>query len=58
MKTGEVKTPAGRIEMKYNRTLHLCKVRNGPGAGLKLGYVFSAENLLFSELGIILGKQK
>ena len=58
MKTAEIMTTAGRIEGKYNRTLHLCKTRNGPGAGLKLAYTFSGETLLFSEQGILLGKQK
>jgi len=58
MKTEVVLTNAGRFEAKFNRTIHLCKVRNGPGTGLKLAYQFSADNLLFSEQGIILGKQK
>jgi hypothetical protein len=52
-KTGLVLTPAGRVEMEFNRTIHICKTRNGPGAGLRLAYTFSGKDLLFSEQGII-----
>jgi len=48
-----VKTDVGRIQMDVNRTMHICKARNGPGAGLQLAYKFDGSSLLFSEQGII-----
>lgn len=51
-----IKTACGDIDMTINRTLHICKARNGRGHGMKLGYIF--RELLFSEQGIIVGRAK
>jgi hypothetical protein len=48
-----VKTAVGRIKMEINRTIHICKSRNGSGAGLQLAYKFDGSSLLFSEQGIL-----
>ena len=48
-----VKTLAGRDKIQINRIIHISKARNGRGAGLRLGYVFDASNLLFAEQGIL-----
>ncbi len=52
-KSSIVKTEVGRIQMDVNRTIHICKARNGPGAGLQLAYKFDGSSLLFAEQGII-----
>lgn len=36
-----------------NRIMHLMKVRNGPGTGKKIGFVFSKQSLRFEEQGLI-----
>ena len=48
-----VKTTMGRMKMEINRTIHICKSRNGPGAGLQLAHKFDGSSLLFSEQGIL-----
>lgn len=57
-KTSTIKTPCGRTDMEHNRILHLLKVRNGKGQGVKLAYVFDSESLSLKEEGIILRKKK
>lgn len=49
-----VKTDCGRLKMEINRTIHICKSRNGPGAGLQLAYKFEGSSLLFAEQGILI----
>ena len=49
-----VKTLNGRDRTKVNRIIHISKARNGRGAGLRLGYLFDASNLLFAEQGILI----
>ncbi len=48
-----IKTDMGTIEMEVNRTIHICKSRNGRGHGFALGFNFSGDSLLFREKGII-----
>ncbi len=43
---------------QINRTVHLCKTRNGRGHGLCLGYMFHGESLQFEELGVIQVEEK
>lgn len=42
-----------RMTVTKNRTIHLSKVRNGPGAGTSLAYYFDHKTLRFNELGSI-----
>lgn len=56
-KTNSVKTACGTAEEEHNRTLHLLKVRNGKGQGLRLAYNFEVEGLTLSESGVILRKK-
>jgi hypothetical protein len=51
-----IKTNCGEIDTTINRTVHICKARNGRGHGMKLGYVF--RELLFAEQGVIVGRAK
>jgi hypothetical protein len=53
LKSKTVKTEMGRLRMEINRTVHICKSRNGPGAGLQLAYQFDGASLLFGEQGIL-----
>jgi hypothetical protein len=53
LKSKTVKTEMGRLRMEINRTIHICKSRNGPGAGLQLAYQFDGASLLFGEQGIL-----
>lgn len=46
-----------RKQVTMNRTIHLSKVRNGPGAGKSLAYYFDPKTLRFSELGDIVKKE-
>lgn len=48
-----VQTDVGRTQITINRTVHLCKTRNGPGHGLSLGFEFNGSTLLLSEQGLI-----
>jgi hypothetical protein len=57
-KTETVKTDAGRIQMEINRTLHICKARNGQGTGLSLGCQFDNVTLALAEQGIIVRETK
>lgn len=52
-KVVNITTPMGTAEQDINRTLHLCKARNGKGAGLAVGYTFDSDTLRFTEHGII-----
>ncbi|NQV31804.1 MAG: AAA family ATPase [Phycisphaeraceae bacterium] len=54
LKSHTVKTAVGRMKMEINRTVHICKSRNGPGAGLQLACQFDGSSLLFAEQGIVL----
>lgn len=49
----KVKTDCGMCQIEVNRTIHICKARNGRGTGFRLGYVFDSSNFLMSEQGII-----
>jgi KaiC/GvpD/RAD55 family RecA-like ATPase len=51
-----IKTACGEIDTTVNRTVHICKARNGRGHGVKLGYIF--RELLFAEQGVITGRAK
>jgi len=46
----------GTFGAELNRTLHICKARNGTGGGMGIGFEFSGETLLFAEQGIIVDK--
>ena len=54
----KIKTPCGNPEIEVNRIVHLCKVRNGPGHGLRLGYNFDSSTLCMNEEGIVIKKKK
>lgn len=56
--SAKVKTDCGSCEAEFNRTVHLCKVRNARGQGLRLGYVFHNDSLLLSEQGIIISDKQ
>lgn len=43
----------GTEEGQINRTLHLCKTRNGKGHGLSIGFNFESTSLTFHEEGLI-----
>ena len=53
-KTNKIKMDCGTTEAEHNRTLHLLKVRNGKGQGVKLACNFQAESLTLSEIGVII----
>ncbi|MBL7186282.1 MAG: AAA family ATPase [Phycisphaerae bacterium] len=57
-KTSQVKTDCGTADVLHNRTLHLLKVRNGKGQGMKLAFNFKGESLTLREEGIIVKKSK
>lgn len=42
---------------EINRTMHLSKVRNGPGAGRSIGFMFDHETLRFKEIGFIVDEK-
>ncbi len=48
----------GTYKEKVNRTIHILKARNGPGAGIKLGFTFDNKTLRFKEHGAILTEGK
>jgi hypothetical protein len=50
--------PLGRMKMKFNRTLHLVKVRNSDGHGLQIAYNFDISTLTLAEQGPILPDKK
>lgn len=54
--TMTIKSPGGIQDIKINRTIHILKARNAPGAGLRIGYKFGKGSLLFAEQGLILKK--
>jgi len=57
-KTSKVPTACGTAEVEHNRTLHLLKVRNGKGQGVKLAFNFKSESLTLREEGIVVRKSK
>ena len=57
-KTSQVKTACGTAEVEHNRTMHLLKVRNGKGQGVKLAFNFGSDSLTLREEGIIVKKSK
>jgi 5S rRNA maturation endonuclease (ribonuclease M5) len=54
----KVRTDLGTVTEEINRTIHLCKTRNGRGSGLCLGFKFSGLTLKFTEMGIIVEDKK
>lgn len=42
---------------EINRTINLSKVRNGPGAGRNIGFMFDHETLRFTEVGFIVDEK-
>ncbi len=52
-KTAKIAGPCGKSEIQINRAVHICKARNGRGHGLRLGFNFDAESLLYAEQGLI-----
>jgi len=52
-----VRTALGPVTEAVNRTLHLCKVRNGPGAGARLAFHMGTTCRL-REVGLIVGPAK
>lgn len=55
-RTGPVKNVGGTVPESYDRTLHLLKVRNGIGRGLRIAMRFETDCLSFTELGVIVKK--
>ena len=53
-----VRSCFGSHETGINRTVHICKARNAPGAGLQVGFTFGGKSLIFEEQGIIRKKDK
>jgi len=49
---------AGRMEVEFNRTLHILKSRNAVGANLGLAFGFDGATLRTSEYGVILKREK
>lgn len=52
-KTHNTQTPCGSTEINHNRTLHLLKVRNGRGQGVRLAFTFKGDSLTLQENGVI-----
>ncbi len=52
-KSVTVSTTFGRTTASANRIVHICKARNGTGAGLQVAFNFSRETLRFTELGLV-----
>ncbi|MCK5603020.1 hypothetical protein KAR91_14145, partial [Candidatus Pacearchaeota archaeon] len=48
-----VETCCGRTGHQINRSLRICKTRNGQGHGASIGYVFNGKSLTFEEKGVI-----
>ena len=47
-----VVTSVGRTEYMANRTMWICKARNGRGTGLRIAFDFEGASVTFNELGI------
>ncbi len=56
-KTHKVRTACGSTEITHNRSLHLLKVRNGKGQGVRLAFDFDTESLTLHEKGTIVREQ-
>jgi hypothetical protein len=54
LKDVTVETPVGRCGCQINRTLRICKTRNGKGQGLNIGFNFLGHRLTFTEEGVII----
>lgn len=52
-----IKTDCGTDQVEINRTLHICKARNGKGTGLRLGYIFNGDSFRMAEQGIIVSER-
>jgi hypothetical protein len=44
-------SPYGNFSASINRSIRLGKTRNGPGAGMEIGFIFDPASLRFSEQG-------
>ena len=54
----EIITSNGPISVDHNRTLHMAKVRDGPGHGQAIAYNFDSISLTFKEQGLIKKRKK
>jgi len=57
-KTHSVKGCCGPFTTDLNRIFHLLKVKHGMGQGMRIGYKFCPDSLLFAEQGIIVKREK
>lgn len=55
---GEIEAPMGPTIYQYNRTVTLCKTRDGTGQGLAIALNFAPETLATTELGHIPKKKR
>ena len=55
-KTERIKSACGTADILINRTLHVCKGRNAPGVGFRIGFTFGGPSLLFAEQGLVTQK--
>jgi len=52
-----VQTACGRADMTVNRTIRICKARNGRGGGVELAYDFEPESVTYREHGVIVAER-
>lgn len=50
-------TSCGQAEITLSRIIHICKGRNAPGVGGKIGYTFGGSDLRFAEQGLIVNQR-
>lgn len=57
-KKENILTSCGQCQIQINRIIHICKGRNAPGVGNRIGFIFGGKSLLFAEQGLIINNNK
>ena len=57
-KSFTVRTPCGTTEIEVNRTVRICKARNGRGGGMEIAFDFEGESVTYQERGAIVAEHK
>jgi hypothetical protein len=53
-----VQTSDGIVNEKYERSIRICKARNGPGGGCEIAFTLNPQTLRFEEKGLIVDEAR
>lgn len=58
LKRADLLTDAGKLSVTFERSVRICKARNGPGGGREIAFTLNPMNLRFEERGLIVDERE